>query len=171
MMTWNEYAEAAGKFDLTKEREQSVQFVHAYLGYCSELGELEDAVNLGNLGNIKEELGDQCWYIGILSRLTKHEPDLSAEGGISQADGANLAKRWFIGGKPPSESAINALADTMYKNTARVAMHFKIPMHEIYEANIAKLTARSAGATKTYAETLEESNRDRAAEAKIMEGK
>lgn len=170
MMTWNEYAEAAGRFDITKEREQSVQFVHAYLGYCSEFGELEYAVSTNNLGNIKEELGDQCWYIGILSRLTKHEPDMSAEGGISQADGANLAKRWFIGGKHPSEAAINALANTMYKNVARVAMHFKIPMHEIYEANIAKLTLRTSG-NKTYAETLEESNRDRAAEAKIMEGK
>ena len=171
MMTWNEYAEAAGKFDLTKDREQSVQFVHAYLGFCSEFEELENAVDTNNLGNVKEELGDQCWYIAILSRLTKHEPDMSAEGGISQSEGANLAKRWFIGGKPPSESAINMLANTMYKNVTRVAMHFKIPMHEIYEANIAKLTARSAGATKSYAETLEEANRDRAAEAKIMEGK
>lgn len=168
-MTWNEYAEAAGKFDVTKDREQSVQFVHAYLGFCSELGEFLQAVNNNNLANIKEELGDQCWYIAILSRITKREPDMGAEGGISQADGANLAKRWFIGGKPPSESAINALADTMYKNTVHAAMHFRIPMSDIYEANIAKLTLRTSGG-KTYAETLEESNRDRAAEAKIMEG-
>jgi hypothetical protein len=96
---------------------------------------------------------------------------LSAEGGVNQAEGANLSKRWLIGNKTPSEAAINALADTMFKNSVRVAMHFKIPIEEIYEANIAKLTARSAGATKSYAETLEESNRDRAAEAKIMEGK
>ncbi len=169
-MTWNEYAEAAGKFDLTKDREQSVQFVHAYLGFCSEFDELANAVSTDNLPNIKEELGDQCWYIAILSRMTKHEPDASIEYGTSQAEGANLAKRWFIGGKHPSEAAINTLADTMFMNVFRIASHYGIPMEEIYEANIAKLTLRTAG-NKTYAETLEESNRDRAAEAKIMEGK
>ncbi len=169
-MTWNEYAEAAGKFDLTKDREQSVQFVHAYLGFCSELSELDQAIQIDDIPNIKEELGDQCWYIAILSRMTKHEPDMNASGGISQADGANLAKRWFIGGKHPSEAAINTLADTMYKNTARTARQFRIPMEEIYEANIAKLTLRLSGG-KTYAQTADEDQRDRAAEAKIMEGK
>lgn len=169
-MTWNEYAEAAGKFDVTKDREQAVQFVHAYLGFVSEIDELEQAVNNNNLANIKEELGDQCWYVGILSRLTKHEPDVSAEGWISQSSAANIAKRWFIGGKPPSEAAINSVANTMFRNILRVASHYGIPMEDIYEANIAKLTLRTAG-NKTYAETLEESNRDRAAEAKIMEGK
>ncbi len=169
-MTWNEYAEAAGKFDLTKDREQSVQFVHAYLGFCSEFDELGNAVSTDNLPNIKEELGDQCWYIAILSRMTKHEPDASIEYGTSQAEGANIAKRWFIGGKHPSEAAINTIADTMFMNVFRIARQHRIPMSDIYEANIAKLTLRMAG-NKTYAETLEESNRDRAAEAKIMEGK
>lgn len=169
-MTWNEYAEAAGRFDLTKDREQSVQFVHAYLGFVSEIDELDIACSTHNIPNIKEELGDQCWYVGILSRLTKHEPDVSAEGWTSQGSAANIAKRWFIGGKPPSEAAINSVANTMFRKILREAMHFKIPMAEIYEANIAKLTIRTSGG-KTYAETLEESNRDRAAEAKIMEGK
>lgn len=169
-MTWNEYAEAAGRFDLTKDREQSVQFVHAYLGFVSEIDELDIACSTHNIPNIKEELGDQCWYVGILSRLTKHEPDMSAEGWTSQGSAANIAKRWFIGGKPPSEAAINSVANTMFRNILRVASHYGIPMEEIYEANIAKLTLRTAG-NKTYAETLEESNRDRAAEAKIMEGK
>ena len=170
-MTWNEYAEAAGKFDVTIAQPQAVQFVHAYLGFVSEIDELDNACSTHNIPNIKEELGDQCWYVGILSRLTKHEPDVSAEGWTSQGSAANIAKRWFIGGKPPSEAAINSVANTMFRNIVRVASHYGIPMEEIYEANIAKLTARSACATKTYAETLEESNRDRAAEAKIMEGK
>ncbi len=170
-MNWKEFTAATEKFELTRNDARSLRFTHAYLGYCSELGELETAVNNNNLPNIKEELGDQFWYIAILSRLTDHEPDLSAEGGVSQAEGANLAKRWLIGNKTPSEAAINALADTMFRNSVRVAMHFKIPIEDIYEANIAKLTARSAGATKSYAETLEETERDRAAEAKIMEGK
>lgn len=170
-MTWNEYAEAAGKFDLTKDREQAVQFVHAYLGFVSEIDELEQAGMLDNIPNIKEELGDQCWYIAILSRLTKHEPDMSFSGDVSQSSAANIAKRWFIGGKAPSEAAINGVTNIMFCNVVRIARHHKLSMSDIYEANIAKLTARSTGNTKTYAETLEESNRDRAAEAKIMEGK
>ena len=135
------------------------------------MGELETAVDTDNVQNIKEELGDQFWYIAILSRLTDHEPDLSAEGGVSQAEGANLAKRWLIGNKTPSEAAVNALANTMFRNSVRVAQHFQISIEDIYKANITKLTLRSAGGTKSYAETLEESERDRAAEAQIMEGK
>lgn len=169
-MTWNEFVAATEKFELTRNDARSLRFTHAYLGYCSEFGELETAVDTNNVQNIKEELGDQFWYIAILSRLTDHEPDLSSEGGVSQAEGANLAKRWLIGNKTPSEAAVNALADTMFKNSVRVAQHFKIPIEDIYEANISKLTLRSAGGTKSYAETLEEANRDRAAEAKIMEG-
>lgn len=170
-MTWNEFVAATEKFELTRNSPRSLRFTHAYLGYCSEMGELETAVDTDNVQNIKEELGDQFWYIAILSRLTNHEPDLSAEGGVSQAEGANLAKRWLIGNKTPSEAAVNALANTMFRNSVRVAQHFKIPIEDIYEANITKLTLRSAGGTKSYAETLEESERDRAAEAQIMEGK
>lgn len=170
-MTWNEFVAATEKFELTRNETPALRFTHAYLGYCSEVGELETAVDTDNVQNIKEELGDQFWYIAILSRLTNHEPDLSAEGGVSQAEGANLAKRWLIGNKTPSEAAVNALANTMFRHSVRVARNFEIPIEDIYEANIAKLTLRSAGGTKTYAETLEESNRDRATEAKIMEGK
>ncbi len=168
-MTWNEYAEAAGKFDLTKGREQSVQFVHGYLGFMSEIGELETAISTHNIPNIKEELGDQCWYIGVLSRLTKHEPDVSSDSYATEYGAANLAKRWFIGGKAPSEAAINTVTNTMFLNVFRMAQRYGIPMDEIYKANIAKLTLRTAG-NKSYAETLDEANRDRAAEAQIMEG-
>ena len=170
-MNWNEYAEAAGKFDLTKNREQSVQFVHAYLGFSSEIEELNNAMETHNHPNIKEELGDMCWYIAILSRLTKHEPDVSVQGGVSQSEAANIAKRWFVGGKTPSEAAINGVTNSMFKHVVfATAQRYGIPMEDIYKANIAKLTLRTAG-NKSYAETLEEADRDRAAEAKIMEGK
>jgi hypothetical protein len=59
----------------------------------------------------------------------------------------------------------------MFKHVVfATAQRYGIPMEDIYKANIAKLTLRTAG-NKSYAETLEEADRDRAAEAKIMEGK
>ena len=171
MMTWNEYAAAAEKIELTKNDTRDRRFTHGFLGFLSEIGELSEAGETGNKAGVKEELGDQCFYIAILSRLTHHEPTLDFEGGTMQSDAATLAKRWLFAGKEPSEAAINTLTNTLFKIVFNTAQHFTIGMSDIYEANIAKLTARSAGATKTYAETLEESNRDRAAEAKIMEGK
>lgn len=170
-MNWNEYAEAVAKFELTANSPQAFRFAHAYLGFMSEIGELEKACQTHNHPNIKEELGDQCFYVAIASRLTKHEPDVSAKGYTTEYDAADTVKRWLIGGKTPSEAAINNITDTMFINVFRAAQRYGIPMEEIYQANFTKLDARSAGGTKSYAETLEESNRDRAAEAKIMEGK
>lgn len=169
-MTWNEYVTASAHLELTKNDTRDRRFVHGFLGFLSEIGELEDAANAGSKPGIKEELGDQCFYIATLCRLTQHEPTLDFEGGVKQSDAANLAKRWFIAGKDPSEAAINALINTLFKMVFNTAQHYALDMSDIYEANLTKLNARSAGGTKSYAETLEEAERDRAAEAKIMEG-
>jgi len=171
MMTWNEYVAAGAHLELTKNDTRDRRFTHGLLGFLSEIGELEEACDACNKSGIKEELGDQCFYIAILCRLTLHEPTLEFEGGVRQSDAANLAKRWLIAGKEPSEAAINALINTLYKIVYGAAQHYGLDMSDICESNLTKLNTRSAGGTKTYAETLEESNRDRAAEAKIMEGK
>jgi len=170
-MNWNEYAEAVAKFEATADKPHELRFAHAYIGFMSELGECADACNTHNHPNIKEELGDLCFYVAIPSRMTRHEPDVSVEAPITEYAAANLVKRWLFGGKHPSEAAINNVTDTMFINVFRTAQRYGIPMEEIYKANFDKLTKRLAGGTKTYAQTVDETERDRAAEAKIMEGK
>jgi hypothetical protein len=170
-MTWNEYAEAVAKFEATADKPHELRFAHAYLGFMSEIGELESACQTHDHPNIKEELGDQCFYVAIPSRMTRHEPDVSAKGHTTEYDAANLVKRWLFGGKHPSEAAINNVTDTMFINVLRAAQRYGIAMEDIYQANFDKLNKRLAGGTKTYAQTADEDQRDRAAEAKIMEGK
>lgn len=171
-MSWKEYEIEAAKFDKVPYRSQAEQFAHGMLGYISEINELNEAESVvGSTANLKEELGDMCWYIACLTRLTKHTPSDKRDypGFLNVYNAANDIKRWLFGNKPLSETAINTYTDKLYYDVVVIAGTHDIKLEDILAANIAKLNLRTQNATKAYTEVVDESARDRAAEAKLME--
>lgn len=69
-ITWTEYVQLANRTAKPLEREQ--QLAHARMGIITEVGELTDLYKRHliygkdfDTANLKEEIGDICWYIAL----------------------------------------------------------------------------------------------------------
>ncbi len=80
-MTGKEYLEECRKTAASDDFKESL--LHAAIGIATESGELLDAIKknrfnnqLLDIENMREELGDLCWYISLaIDTLNKHKPD------------------------------------------------------------------------------------------------
>lgn len=173
-MTWKEYAVESAKFDMTADRPADFRCAHYILGILGDFDELAEALANNDRPNIIEEMGDASWYVTQLCTLA-HITDLTQlDFSVETAPWrygalADTAKRWLIGGKVPSEAQLRELCKSTLDVLGRIGVAHNIDINDVYTRNIAKLNARSAGNTKKYAETLDESARDRKAERAIME--
>lgn len=57
---------------IEKRMSRNAMLLHALLGLCSEIGEFADAIKKHviynqplDITNLKEELGDKCWYLAL----------------------------------------------------------------------------------------------------------
>lgn len=173
-MNWKEYSAAIVKFDRTADWPPERRCVHYVLGILSDFDELAEALTNNDRPNIIEELGDASWYVTRLCDLARvtelSEFDFTVEAAPWRYGAlADIAKRWFVGGKTPSEAALRELCKSTLDVLSRIAVAHNIDMADVYDRNIDKLMLRSASNTKKYEETLDESARDRAGERAIME--
>lgn len=190
-MEFSEYTEKAFAFANLQETKK-LDLIHACLGITSDLGELDEStlvpgwnvdVNTPQRVNFIEELGDVFWFLNLLMKVTggslseqvqkadatrdiftAHSEKYLRLLNQSSARIADMVKAHVIYGKPLDAVMVNAEAGYIASDLQALAEQNGLTLDRIFDANIAKLTARY-GDKYTLEKAL---NRDRAAEAEAI---
>lgn len=168
--------------------------IHASLGITSDLGELIECVCNHTLGgdpldrtNFIEEAGDVLWFVNLMATCLDRPLDrlrIEAIEGINivgvrpigiedqnawlviaSAQIADKIKAHMIYGKPLDAESVERATGYILLGIETLASAWDIPLEEILDANIAKLTARY-GAKYDQERAL---NRDKGAEREAIE--
>ncbi|MCG7628971.1 hypothetical protein MHM88_14260 [Epibacterium sp. MM17-32] len=151
----------------------SPRLLHAAIGACTEVGELLLA-NEGDVTNVKEEMGDICWYVAIAcselgiwfedllvladEERAEDDPFKALLGGAG--DALDVVKRALFYGVELDEAKFGRHFGTMLLALQIMARDEGWDLTELQEANIAKLSRRYPEKFTTEAAV----NRDTAAE-------
>lgn len=161
-MNWNNYLPLAEKTMSLQfnadEKDQKV--LHGVIGICTEAGELFKALMADTTidrVNIKEELGDVCWYIAILMREypvdgefiqnTSSVVSLPNEIRVStmidnSLDMLDLMKKKIYYGKALEMPVFQEHLSHVLNAVNGLAANFNLHVGDILETNINKLKAR-----------------------------
>ena len=171
---------------------RNIRLMHGILGLSSELAEIREAHGQDEIDavNLKEEMGDLYWYIGIMIDELQVDPDTVLtvhsinEPGYTDpearkemlghaidvmtvqiGEASDLLKKAIIYGKPLDEQKLAERLKNLDFWIAHSLFLYQIKPGDSRETNIAKLKARY-GDKFTEAAALE---RDLAAERAILE--
>lgn len=164
------------------EEKIKIDLLHATVGLATELGELLPlAKHSRDIVNVKEEIGDLCWYLAIIDRflisngfvleIAKYEKDLlfeEAEHGLLYLTLNKLldqSKKNFIYGKPYELTLLFNTTMKLHGCLMTICKFYCFDIDEIRSTNIAKLKKRY-GDKFSAAAAL---NRDVNAEREILE--
>jgi len=148
---------------------------HMMLGIMSELVELEEAIEIGDIPNIGEELGDIMWYVANYSTIisipiTSYvEVDDSIDNLVralysTASRLSNIVKRFIAYNKQNLDEEMLELNNVKYL-VYSIAKHYSLDINNILLTNITKLKNRFPDKfTEQFA-----LSRDISAERKILE--
>lgn len=140
------------RFILSDLNGTKIRLVHACLGMTSEAGELFFALTSNDKENIKEEIGDICWYVALakdsitsinnieLTDLSELQDEVFIFTLISEC--ADIVKKWFIYNKAPDLFIFDSKLGAIVSALSRIAGDFNLTIEECLEHNIDKLKKR-----------------------------
>lgn len=128
---------------------EKLNLCHMMLGMCSELDELEDAVNYRDKVNVREELGDCMWYVGNIANMLNIETTEIDNEALqyfpfqkNMFKLCNEIKRYIAYGKQIDNEKVKALVNNIIQGIAFNANNYQISFTDVLTRNIEKLRAR-----------------------------
>ena len=180
-MMFNEYVELASRTNKERElnlnNEQS-QVLHSLLGLSTELEELRGALDLLDMPNIIEEIGDMLWYVHILYDVygfsypepSHPEVKLSSVLSVSHcvtslsefiADMMDLYKRHIFYNQELDVDELENMVDAVVYYLEILSYRSAGSMSEVMEKNIEKLAARYPEGFSDYHAVNRDLNKER----------
>lgn len=128
----------------------SVNMLHAIIGICTEASELLVAMGRSDLVNVKEELGDMFWYIGLLCRdlcitdLVFHaEPEIEEEGIVALSGRLlDMVKKGLFYNKPLDPVVVEDVLQIMVCKMCNIIYVYEWKIEDVWKENVDKLRKR-----------------------------